>query len=66
MNIRTIGLISALSYMIVILYTWVNAVYQGETYFCAGEPNLLIRNIEWILGLLGMFSLLWSIKKELD
>lgn len=67
MNHRIIfGLMIALSYMICVLYTWISAVMQGYAYFSAGEPNIYIRNIEWIGGIYTIFILVYLIKRELD
>lgn len=51
---RILGLIGLISYMIVILFTWMFANLQGYVYFSAGEPVLSIKYPEWILGFLGI------------
>ena len=51
-TIRILGLMSLISYLIVVLYTWMFSNLNGYTYFSAGEPNLFIKYTEWILGVL--------------
>lgn len=55
-----------ISYMIVILFTWVFANIEGYEYFSAGEPVLSIKYLEWMLGLLGIFVAVSYLKKELN
>jgi len=50
-NIRILGLMALISYMIVILFTWAFANIEGYVYFSAGEPVLSIKYLEWVLGL---------------
>lgn len=54
MGIRIIGLMALLSYMIVILCTWIYANLRGFIYFSAGEPDLFIKYSEWVLGIIGI------------
>lgn len=65
-NIRILGLMALISYMIVILFTWAFANIEGYVYFSAGEPVLLIKYLEWVLGLLGIFVAVNYLKKELN
>jgi len=62
---KLIGLISAIAYMIVILFTWAYANLQGYVYFSAGEPNFIIKVLEWALGFIGIFTALYFLRKEL-
>jgi hypothetical protein len=65
-NIKILGLIALISYMIVILFTWVFANIEGYVYFSAGEPVLSIKYLEWGLGLLGIFVAINYLKNELN
>lgn len=65
-NIRILGLMALISYMIVILFTWVFANIDGYVYFSAGEPVLSIKYLEWVLGILGIFVAVNYLKKELN
>jgi hypothetical protein len=65
-NIRILGLMALISYMIVILFTWVFANIDGYVYFSAGEPVLSIKYLEWVLGLLGIFVAVSYLQKELN
>ena len=53
-KIRIFGFMVVLSYIIVILYTWMNAELTGHVYFLAGEPNRVILYTEWLFGLLSI------------
>jgi len=64
--IRILGLMAVLSYMIVILFTWIYANHQGYVYFSAGEPVSLIKYPEWVLGFLGIFATASVLRRELD
>ena len=64
--IRILGLMAVLSYMVVILLTWIYANHQGYVYFSAGEPISLIKYPEWVLGFLGIFATASVLRKELD
>lgn len=64
--IRILGLMSVLSYMIVILFTWIYANYQGYVYFSAGEPISLIKYPEWVLGFLGILATASVLRREVD
>ena len=57
---------SLISYMIVILFTWVYANIEGNVYFSAGEPVMSIKYIEWMLGILGIFVAANYLQKELN
>lgn len=54
-----------LSYMLVILSTWVYWDLQGFTYFSAGEPILHIKYFEWILGIIGILVIPYYIRAEI-
>lgn len=43
-----------ISYMIAVLFTWINANLNGYVYFAAGEPVLHIKYLEWFFGLIGI------------
>jgi hypothetical protein len=64
--VRILGLMALISYMIVILFTWVFANIEGYVYFSAGEPVLSIKYLEWILGSLGIFVAVNYLQKELN
>lgn len=64
--LRILGLMAVLSYMIVILFTWIYANHQGYVYFSAGEPVSLIKYPEWILGFLGIIATASVLRRELD
>ena len=63
---RLVGIMTVLSYMIVILSTWIIAKYQGFTYFQAGEPIHIIMYIEWTLGIIGVLTLVDIYREELS
>jgi hypothetical protein len=63
---RILGLMALISYMIVILFTWIFANLDGYVYFSAGEPVLSIKYIEWVLGFLGIFVATYYLHKELN
>jgi hypothetical protein len=65
-KIKILGLITCVAFMVVILYTWILAETKGYTYFSAGEPHDIIRNVEWFLGMLGLSMLIVVTRKELD
>lgn len=52
--IRILGLISLVSYILVFISTWMLANMEGYIYFSGGEPSLMIKYSEWILGFLGI------------
>jgi len=64
--IRVLGLLALISYMIVILFTWISANMQGYESFSAGEPVLSIKYPEWALGFLGIFVAIDYLLKELN
>lgn len=64
--IRVFGLMALISYMIVILFTWIFANMEGYMYFSAGEPVLYIKYPEWILGFIGIFVAVDYLHKELN
>jgi uncharacterized membrane protein len=63
---RMIGLMAIISYMTVILFTWIYANLSGYVYFSAGEPILSIKYLEWLIGLIGIMTAIDLLKKELD
>ncbi len=65
-TVRILGLMSVISYMTVILFTWVYANLTGYIYFSAGEPVLLIKYPEWALGFIGISVAIDCLRKELD
>lgn len=64
--VRIIGLMALISYMIVILFTWIFANLQGYMYFSAGEPVLSIKYPEWILGFIGIFVAIDYLNREIN
>ena len=64
--LNILGLMAVLSYMIVILFTWMYANFQGYVYFSAGEPVSLIKYPEWALGILGILVTASILRRELD
>jgi hypothetical protein len=64
-NVRILGLMAVISYMTVILFVWIYANYDGYVYFLAGEPNLLIKYTEWLLGFIGIFVTIDLLRKEI-
>jgi hypothetical protein len=65
-NFRILGLMAIISYMIVILFVWIYANIGGYVYFLAGEPNLVIKYTEWLLGFAGIFVAIDLLHKELN
>ncbi|HEY9204726.1 MAG TPA: hypothetical protein VIO58_02300 [Candidatus Methanoperedens sp.] len=64
--VRILGLMSVISYMVVILFTWISANLEGYIYFSAGEPESLIKYPEWALGAIGIFAAFDYLRKELN
>ncbi|MCE8422357.1 MAG: hypothetical protein J5U17_03515 [Candidatus Methanoperedens sp.] len=64
--VRMLGLVAIISFMTVILFTWIYANLSGYVYFSAGEPILSIKYLEWVLGLIGIFAAIDLLQKELD
>ena len=64
--VRIMGLMALISYISVILYTWIYANEEGFIYFSAGEPSMKIRYSEWILGFLGIFVAIYYLLMELS
>ena len=62
LNIRFFGMLVALSYILSILGVWIYFVFQGHTYFYAGEPNVYVRNIEWFMGFTAVYILSCELK----
>jgi len=62
---KKISLIVAISYLICILYTWISAEINGYTYFSAGEPNVWIRNVEWLVGIFAIIYLTYELFKHI-
>ncbi len=63
---RVLGLMSMISYVAVILFVWIFANFQGYLYFSAGEPVLLIKYSEWILGFIGIFAAVDLLCREIN
>ncbi|MCX9083554.1 MAG: hypothetical protein OIN87_02010 [Candidatus Methanoperedens sp.] len=63
---RILGLMALISYMTVIIFTWMFANIEGYVYFSAGEPVLSIKYLEWLLGLLGIIVAVNYLQKELN
>jgi hypothetical protein len=63
--IRIVGLMALISYMVVILFTWVYANLGGYVYFQAGEPMQAIKYSEWALGITGIFVAFEGLLKEI-
>ncbi len=64
--LKILGLISVLSYMIVILFTWMYANHMGYVYFSAGEPVSFIKYPEWILGIIGILAIASDLRNEMN
>ena len=64
-TVRVLGLMAVISYMTVILFAWIYANLQGYVYFSAGEPVLIVKYSEWVLGFLGIFAAVDCLRKEL-
>lgn len=64
--VRVLGLMVVISYMTVILFIWIYANFMGYVYFSAGEPLLMIKYIEWVLGFIGIFVVVDYLRRELD
>ncbi len=64
--LRILGLMAVLSYMIVILFTWIYANHLGYVYFSAGEPVSLIKYPEWVLGFIGIIAVASALRREID
>ncbi len=65
-HITLLGLMFALSFMVVIIGTWISAEIQGFTYFSAGEPNTIIRIFEWIGGFIAILIVSIKLKNNID
>lgn len=63
--IRILGMMAAISYMTVTLFTWIYADIQGYVYFSAGEPVSMIRYPEWVLGFIGIFVAIGYLHNEI-
>lgn len=63
---RVLGLMTMISYMAIILFVWIYANFQGYLYFSAGEPILLIKYLEWVLGFIGIFAAVDLLQRELN
>lgn len=55
-QLKITGLIALISYMLVILYSWMYANLTGYTFFMIGEPILIIKYSEWVLGIVGIIA----------
>lgn len=65
-KMRILGLIALISYMVVILFTWIYANLNGNVYFLAGEPILLIKYLEWGIGFIGIYVAVEYLLKEIQ
>ena len=65
-TVRILGLMALISYIVVILFTWIYANEEGFIYFTAGETSLKIKYSEWILGFLGFFVAIYYLLMELS
>jgi len=64
--VRIIGLVALISYMAVILFTWIYADRAGYIYFSVGEPSSFIKYSEWILGFMAIFIAIYYLLMELS
>jgi hypothetical protein len=64
--VRIMGLMALISYIAVILFTWIYANSAGHIYFSAGEPSLTIKYSEWILGFMAFFVAIYYFLMELS
>ncbi len=64
--IRILGLMALISYIAVVLMTWILVNQKGIVYFSAGEPVLLVKYSEWVLGFLGFFIAIYYLIMELS
>lgn len=64
--VRILGLLALVSYILVVLFTWMLANMEGYIYFSGGEPSLLIKYSEWILGFLGIIVAIYYLLAELS
>ncbi len=53
-HIRLLGNIAVLSYMVIILSTWIYTNLTGNVYFSAGEDIRVLAYAEWVLGFIGI------------
>ena len=58
-----LGISASLAYLIVILSTWISANYLGYVYFSVGEPNKIIKYVEWFFGLIAITTLIYLLSK---
>lgn len=65
MIFRVIGLLALISYMVVILFTWILANMEGYVYFSAGEPIVPVKYLEWVLGFIGIVVAIHYLREEL-
>jgi hypothetical protein len=63
--VKILGLIAIISYMTVLLFTWMYANLGGNVYFSAGEPVHSIKYTEWVLGIIGILVAFDYLHKEL-
>lgn len=64
--VRIVGLMALISYIAVILFTWIYANSAGHIYFSAGEPSSWIKYSEWILGFMAFFVAIYYFLMELS
>ncbi len=66
MVLQLIGILVAFSYILVMLSAWILSTLFGYGYFAAGEQNDIIKYIEWILGVLAIWSLVRLIIQNIN
>ncbi len=64
--VRILGLMALISYIAVVLFSWMLANMEGFIYFSGGESSLLIKYSEWILGFLGIIVAIYYLLMELS
>jgi len=65
-KLNLVGLMAAISIILVLLATWIRADTLGFTYFSAGEPAVTIKYAEWLLMGCSLFVLSGYFKREID
>jgi hypothetical protein len=63
--VRILGLMALISYISVVLFTWMLANKEGFIYFSGGEPSLYVKYSEWILGFIGVIVAIYYLLMEL-
>jgi len=65
-KLNLIGLMAAISIIVVLLATWIWTESLGYTHFRAGEPVASIRYTEWLLGGFSLVVLSGYFKREFE